>query len=52
MYWAFGDGPTLSATSRIVSHTYAGKGTFPVTLTVSDAQGLVSIATGQVSVRV
>ncbi len=35
--WAFGDGGTGSGAT--VSHTYAGAGTYPVILTVSDGSG-------------
>jgi PKD repeat protein len=35
----------------VVSHVYRSKGTYIVTLTVSDAEGLVSIASSQVSVK-
>lgn len=37
-YWEFGDG--TSAKGIKVSHTYTKTGTFPVTLTVDDGQGL------------
>ena len=44
--WSLGDGTTLSG--QVVSHTYAVAGSFPVTLTVTDAQGLTSTTTGAV----
>jgi PKD repeat protein len=44
--WDFGDGTTKPASATATaSHTYAGNGTFPVTLTVTDNQN----ATGTVS---
>jgi subtilisin family serine protease len=50
--WSFGDGTSSgTATSKVVSHVYRSKGTYIVTLTVSDAEGLVSIASSQVSVK-
>jgi PKD repeat protein len=45
--WGFGDGATASAQSP--SHTYAAAGTYPVTLTVSNAAGS-STATHDVTV--
>lgn len=41
--WAFGDGATSSATSP--SHTYAAAGTYTVTLTVTDDEGLTDTTT-------
>ncbi len=46
--WTFGDSTT--GTGRIVSHTYAAAGTFPVTLTVTDAAGGTASVTNSVSV--
>lgn len=36
-YWSFGDG--ASAEGRLVRHSYAKNGTYPVTLTVEDTKG-------------
>ncbi|MCW8878145.1 MAG: PKD domain-containing protein [Kangiellaceae bacterium] len=36
--WSFGDGATSSATNP--SHTYSAEGTYTVTLTVTDQEGL------------
>jgi subtilisin family serine protease len=52
LYWSFGDGSsTGTAATRTVNHSYAVRGTYVATLTVSDAAGLVSIASAQVSVK-
>ncbi|MHB1491643.1 MAG: PKD domain-containing protein, partial [Cellulomonas sp.] len=46
--WSFGDGGT--ATGATAQHTFAVAGTYPVALTVADAQGLTGTATQQVTV--
>lgn len=46
--WTFGDATTGSGVS--VSHTYAAGGTYSVTLTVADAQGLTNSKTMSVTV--
>jgi PKD repeat protein len=46
--WNFGDGST--ATGATASHTYADGGTFPVTLTVTDAAGAAATSTQSVTV--
>jgi PKD repeat protein len=45
--WSFGDGG--SGTGQTASHAYAAGGTYPVTLTVTNAQGLTGSATQQVT---
>jgi len=46
--WAFGDGSTSTATNP--SHTYATDGSYQVSLTVADAQGLTDSITSTVTV--
>ena len=46
--WNFGDGSTSTATNP--THTYAIDGTYQVTLTVADAQGLTDSISHQVTV--
>ncbi len=46
--WNFGDGAT--ATGATASHSYAAAGTYNVTLTVTDEQGLTKTLTQQVTV--
>ncbi|MFJ4172663.1 LamG-like jellyroll fold domain-containing protein [Microbacterium sp. NPDC089696] len=46
--WTFGDGGT--ATGPTATHTYAAAGTYPVTLTVTDAVGATASVTTQVTV--
>jgi hypothetical protein len=51
--WSFGDpssGEANSATAENPSHTFSAHGTYTVTLTVTDANGLTSTATQQLSV--
>jgi serine protease len=47
--WNFGDGST--ATGMTASHTFNTSGTFTVTLTVTDAEGLTGTDTATVTVR-
>lgn len=46
--WNFGDGAT--AAGATAAHTYAAPGTYQVTLTVADAQGLTATSTAPVTV--
>jgi PKD repeat protein len=46
--WSFGDGGT--ATGRAVTHTFTQPGTFPVTLTITDALGRTNFLTVAVTV--
>ncbi len=46
--WAFGDGATSTSTNP--SHTYATDGSYKVSLTVADAQGLTDSITSTVTV--
>ena len=47
--WSFGDGATASGPTP--SHDYAQAGSYPVRLTVSDAEGLQDTASTQLEVR-
>lgn len=50
--WNFGDGSPLAiGTSPTVSHTYASRGTYTVTLTVTDGAGRQAVAQRAISVR-
>ena len=48
-HWSFGDGTSSSRTTPTVSHVYATSGTYPVTLTLTDADGTSTkrVFTGQ-----
>jgi PKD repeat protein len=46
--WRFGDGSTASGAQA--SHSYAAAGTYPVTLTVTDDEGLTGVSTTEVTV--
>jgi subtilisin family serine protease len=49
--WSFGDGsPTLTESSPIVSHGYQVKGTYNVTLTVSDAAGQTATVSKKINI--
>lgn len=48
--WAFGDGAT--ATGETATHAYAAAGTYTVELTVTDAHGLTSTSSAEVTVAV
>ena len=51
--WNFGDGTTLTSTTPLVKHTYAAKGNYSVTvsLTVTDAGGLTGSAQKTLSIK-
>jgi len=49
--WDFGDGtPIVTETDPIATHEYTSAGTYPVTLTVTDNQGLTDTATGTATI--
>lgn len=48
--WDFGDGVTLGGNQAVASHTYASGGTYTVSLTVGDANGLTSTTSRMVTV--
>lgn len=48
--WDFGDGHTTTTANKTVSHTFTANGTFVVTLTVKDANGLTATTNQQVTV--
>ncbi len=49
-FWDFGD--EINATGVIVDHSYANSGTYPVTLTVTDDEGLTDSTTRNVTVLI
>jgi serine protease len=52
MSWSFGDGSSATGTDMTTTlHTYSSKGTYTVTLTVSDAAGLRGTASSLVAVK-
>jgi len=48
--WDFGDGTTLETSEPTVTHSYSAPGTYTVTLTVVDNDGLKSTMTAEISV--
>lgn len=49
--WDFGDGSGLNTTNPVANHTFAAVGTYNVTLTVADSEGLTGNVTKTVKVR-
>jgi PKD repeat protein len=50
--WDFGDGATLSTINPVVAHTYTVKGTFLVSLNVTDSVGTVGKSSRNLSVTI
>ncbi|WEL17977.1 Pilin/Flagellin, FlaG/FlaF family [Halorhabdus sp. SVX81] len=48
--WAFDDGNTTTTTEPVVNHTYAGSGTYNVTLIATDTFGLIATTSQTLSV--
>jgi PKD repeat protein len=48
--WDFGDGHSTTTTTALVSHTYTLNGTFVVTLTIKDTNGLTATTNDQVTI--
>jgi PKD repeat protein len=48
--WDFGDGHTTTTSTPTVSHTYTANGTFVVTLTIKDVNGLTATSNQQVTI--
>lgn len=49
-YWDFGDGTDVNETDPVTSHAYAPAGTYDVSLTVGDTEGLSDVALKTVTV--
>jgi len=49
--WSFGDGSPVAVGNATVSHLYAARGTYTVTLTVADGAGRVARALRDVNVK-
>jgi PKD repeat protein len=48
--WDFGDGTTINTTETVIGHVYSQQGTFDVTLTVTDVDGLSANITKKISI--
>ncbi|MEO6496236.1 MAG: PKD domain-containing protein, partial [Solirubrobacteraceae bacterium] len=51
-HWEFGDGTSADTTTPTTAHTFSERKQFPVTVTVTDKQGLASAASSPVTVSV
>jgi len=50
--WVFGDGSSqITSPTATVSHVYPGKGTYTVTITVTDTVGQTSSASKTITIK-
>jgi PKD repeat protein len=49
--WSFGDGSGTSGSQSVVTHAYGGKGTYTITLLVTDDQGNQNLATASITIN-
>lgn len=48
--WDYGDGTVVTGQAPVTSHQYADSGTYTITLTITNADGCVSVATQTVTI--
>lgn len=49
--WSFGDGGGTSGSQSVVTHAYGAKGTYTITLLVTDDQGNQNLATASITIN-